>query len=196
MGNHLKMLPPELGLLRRLRILAADSNELVILPGGWVRCGRACAVLRLYGSEASRPAFLFFPVGVGGLHGREHGGAASPAAPASCVYCKKTATPCLVGKSAHLLTLSAALCWCCPAGELRHCSALEELTLENNRLTSILLNFRTFPHLQVHRGCWGAVWGLPAKLAQCRIACFSLANCLGWLHFLEAVLGRWLAAKD
>lgn len=38
---------------------------------------------------------------------------------------------------------------CFVAGELRHCARLEELTLENNRLTSVLLNFGDLWRLQV-----------------------------------------------
>ncbi len=45
-GNRLKMLPPELGLLRDLRILAADSNELIILPGEWVLLLHLLRILR------------------------------------------------------------------------------------------------------------------------------------------------------
>ena len=39
-GNRLKLLPPELGQLRALRVLAADSNDLAILPGGGGGCQR------------------------------------------------------------------------------------------------------------------------------------------------------------
>ena len=33
-GNQLKILPPMIGKLAQLRVLAADSNQLTILPGG------------------------------------------------------------------------------------------------------------------------------------------------------------------
>ena len=33
-GNQLRILPPEIGRLAKLRVLAADSNQLTILPGG------------------------------------------------------------------------------------------------------------------------------------------------------------------
>lgn len=111
-GNRLKMLPKELGRLRSLRTLAADSNEIVILPG----VCRAVACLRR-----------------------------------SC--CSGSSVP----ESAPPERLAACCGWplarlCVPcAGELRNCSALEELTLENNRLTSVLLDFRSLPRLQVGR---------------------------------------------
>lgn len=40
-GNQLRILPPEIGQLTNLRVLAADSNQLTILPGegGRARCG-------------------------------------------------------------------------------------------------------------------------------------------------------------
>lgn len=34
MGNALRILPPDIGKLTKLRVLAADSNQLTILPGG------------------------------------------------------------------------------------------------------------------------------------------------------------------
>ena len=39
-GNQLRILPPETGQLAKLRVLAADSNQLTILPGaaGGARC--------------------------------------------------------------------------------------------------------------------------------------------------------------
>jgi Leucine-rich repeat (LRR) protein len=32
-GNRLRILPPDIGKLTKLRVLAADSNQLTILPG-------------------------------------------------------------------------------------------------------------------------------------------------------------------
>ncbi len=32
-GNALRILPPDIGKLTKLRVLAADSNQLTILPG-------------------------------------------------------------------------------------------------------------------------------------------------------------------
>jgi hypothetical protein len=53
---------------------------------------------------------------------------------------------------------------CVAAGELRNCRMLEELTLENNRLTSVLLSFNAFPQLQV------SVCALPYQRACARHA--------------------------
>ena len=39
MGNQLRILPPDVGKLTKLRVLAADSNQLTILPGKRERPG-------------------------------------------------------------------------------------------------------------------------------------------------------------
>jgi Leucine-rich repeat (LRR) protein len=36
-GNQLRILPPDIGRLTKLRVLAADSNQLTILPGVLLR---------------------------------------------------------------------------------------------------------------------------------------------------------------
>lgn len=48
-GNQLRILPPEIGQLTNLRVLAADSNQLTILPGAGGKAGSGrldlCAIL-------------------------------------------------------------------------------------------------------------------------------------------------------
>lgn len=124
-GNQLRILPPEIGQLTSLRVLAADFNQLTILPGapcGWWDG----AVLGQSGSVRGwrRP-----------LYDRH----------ACCLVLQQ-----LLSLRVHVSTglPSVSFTVLVPAGELRRCEQLEELTLQHNRLTSVLLSFASLRHLR------------------------------------------------
>lgn len=110
-GNQLRILPPEIGQLTNLRVLAADSNQLTILPG---EGGRAREAVWLDGSLDKK---RLQPQLVAGVRTRDR---------------PHSSAPCLLRI----------------AGELRRCEQLEELTLQHNRLTSVLLSFASLRHLR------------------------------------------------
>ena len=116
MGNQLRILPPDLGKLTKLRVLAADSNQLTILPGG-CPCLRALGIMLVEGRSSylvRRSLCTWSP-----LH---------------CLY----GIPC---RKHRVFGNDPGGLLCRSAGELRQCALLEELTLQHNRLTSVLLSF-------------------------------------------------------
>lgn len=131
-GNQLRILPPDVGRLTNLRVLAADSNQLTILPGA--ACGRAAC---LGTAVAWGPRGRWLPKRLRHV-----------LPPAVDEY--RTTHACPPTMPAH-----ACAAWCAlraHAGELRRCEVLEELTLQHNRLTSVLLSFASLRHLR----CGGA----------------------------------------